>query len=161
MKLTVLSFLLSFMSACLFAQTIQNDVIGTTGGSAESGTISIEYSVGETVIETAESTEITLTQGFLQPMLSVTSIDDENILSGISVYPNPVGDELIIEISGDFIHPLQSMLFDINGKLLYESQLSSGTHTLNMQKYVQGTYFLKIVDVSAGKSMNSEIIKVR
>lgn len=161
MKYTVLLIFSCLVSVGVFAQTLQNDVVASGGGSAESGTISIEYSIGETVIETTESTGIILTQGFLQPMLSVTSIDEENMLSGISVYPNPVGDELIIEISGDFIHPLQSMLFDINGKLLFETQLSYGTHALNMQKYVQGTYFLKIVDVSAGKSMNSEIIKVR
>ena len=60
----------------------------------------------------------------------------------IKVYPNPVKDQLTIELPGQQVHTLQ--LLDITGKLLHEQNIQS-TSTLSLGHLnLSGIFILKV-----------------
>ena len=163
--LTILTLLLSFyfylLSSPSTGQTIQNDVIASGGGHAVTGNIDMEFTIGEPVIETFEETNLTLTQGFHQPSLVLTSIEEPDMLTNISIFPNPVSDELSIEIPADYSSKILYHLFDINGKLLQSGEFYSGSNKLEMHSYATASYVLQISDTSTGRQIQTKIMKIR
>ncbi len=64
-----LLFIFSVYSLCSFSQVIlEPSLYSNMGGSATFGTMQIDFSVGEPVIQTASANGVTLTQGFHQPI---------------------------------------------------------------------------------------------
>lgn len=157
----LLSFIFCLLSLHTTAQVIQNDVIVSGGGTSGFGGIKMEFSIGEPVIETFDVTEITLTQGFLQPLLIVTSIEKPDMLTGISVFPNPVKAELSIVIPEEFSSQLVCRLFDMTGKMYRKTDLAPGTSTLDMLDCASGNYLLIIFDTESGRQFQTKIIKIR
>lgn len=82
--------------------------------------------------------------------LAFTSRMKEIILYGESklllVYPNPVINDLTIEVFESLGEPITVELFTINGVLLQQHDLDPDTQglELNMDNYPMGTYFLKV-----------------
>jgi hypothetical protein len=62
----------------------------------------------------------------------------------VKTYPNPVKDKLNIEINAEVTKPYKAILFDIQGKLISESQLSAQNSILNMEWETAGVYFIKV-----------------
>ena len=81
------------------------------------------------------------------------SIDDES-LSDLSIYPNPVEDVLTIETSADLTDMIASV-FDINGKRVISHKLKS--NTLDVSYLESGIYFLRLE--AEGKTMKHKFIK--
>ncbi len=82
--------------------------------------------------------------------LAFTSEIKEIIVYGDSklllVYPNPVINDLKIEVFETLGDPVEVQLFTINGVLLQTHELEPETQgiQLNMENYPKGTYFLKV-----------------
>ena len=161
MKKTITSLLFMSVAIILNAQSIQNDVISSAGASSSSAGMKIDYTIGEPIIETAVATNVNLTQGFHQPSLTITSIEEPDALTDINCYPNPVNDELIIDVSSQYTEALIYMIYDLNGKILSSETLNSGTNTINMQSYAVGNYLLQIKETSSGRTFNSKILKIK
>jgi hypothetical protein len=60
------------------------------------------------------------------------------------VFPNPVNDLLYIDIASLLDNNTTGSLFDVNGKLIYSGKLVIGTNTIDMTKFTNGVYLLKI-----------------
>ncbi|MBL0337122.1 MAG: T9SS type A sorting domain-containing protein [Chitinophagaceae bacterium] len=75
-----------------------------------------------------------------------------SLRSGLSVtvYPNPVKDEVTIQQIGN-IHNTTIQLVDIRGHLIQQIQLTGPVYKLNMSKLSSGIYFLKTGDGSIFK----------
>ena len=73
------------------------------------------------------------------------------------IYPNPVTDILNISITNLQNDVTIASLFDNNGKLLYSSEMKSGTNMINMAKFAKGIYLLKLK--SNAETQNIKIIK--
>ena len=81
---------------------------------------------------------------------SVTGINQvENVISNVSVFPNPTTDKINIELNVEKVSTIKFQLLDVVGKLVFESNVGSiqGTykHTINTTGISKGTYFLKII----------------
>ncbi len=82
--------------------------------------------------------------------LAFTSDMEEVIVYGESklllVYPNPVINDLNIEVFESLGEPVEVELFTINGVLLQRHELEPETQglQLNLENYPKGTYFLKV-----------------
>ncbi len=89
---------------------------------------------------------------------SQTSSILSSMLSSISLYPNPIGNEdLIIDISKSYIPNTQLDFFDITGKLCFSQKLIEGNNTIRTQSLPKGLY---IVIVSDGlKSQSFKLVK--
>ena len=84
---------------------------------------------------------------------SALSVIDE-ALSDVSIYPNPVDDELTIKTSADIFDKIATV-FDINGKRLSSTKLK--TNTLDVSNLASGVYFLRLE--SDGKIIKRKFIK--
>ena len=90
--------------------------------------------------------------------------DDDETLSNaqerdVQVYPNPVKDELFVEIQkGDENENYRLMLFDGSGKMLKESnRQGNGKEPIDMRLFPSGVYYL-IISSREGK-LEYKIVK--
>ena len=79
--------------------------------------------------------------------------------SGITIYPNPVADQIIINVK-NLTGNLSFTLFDISGKQKFVGTLSSSISTFNFDELENGIYFGMIRD-EEGKIISREKILVR
>ncbi|WP_299121477.1 FG-GAP-like repeat-containing protein [uncultured Winogradskyella sp.] len=84
---------------------------------------------------------------------SALSVIDETLID-VSIYPNPVEDELTIKTSGNVIDKIATV-FDINGKRVLNMKLKS--NIINVSSLTSGIYFLRLE--SEGKIMKRKFIK--
>lgn len=120
------------------------------GGGAEINGNHYAYSIGEmTLVNTATSPNIIVTQGVLQPVESSGEVGiEDNLLTSDSfkVYPNPTKD--IINLKANFTDGgnLKVKVYDALGKeVMYEDwRIYSGqeVNQLNVQELAVGTYTL-------------------
>jgi len=76
------------------------------------------------------------------------------LISNISIYPNPASEVLII--NSEMIQDNTLYIFGTDGKLVSTRKLNSGDNSINIQKLSSGTYFYQLfnernVPVAAGK----------
>jgi hypothetical protein len=73
----------------------------------------------------------------------------ENVISTLSLYPNPAADEAILELTTKQSTNIRLQLTDVTGKLVrgVNAGLVYGfyKHTLNTRELTKGIYFLKII----------------
>lgn len=135
--LLVLS-LLSTMS--LSAQ----EVISTQGDSYINGTGSIDFTIGEVVIDTGTDGTNDITQGFHQTNWNFLGLEDHDPNYTASIFPNPTTDEL--NISASKFENVTYSLYDANGKLIMQNQLTAEQTTISANQLEPGQYSLVLTD---------------
>lgn len=131
-------------SYSIHAQSLTPEVVASSGESFTSSTIYLDWTLGELVTETF-SGNVELTQGFHQPTITPTSIDDlASSLGTIKVYPNPTSGNLFIEREkrGD----LQLMLWDMKGSVVMQVNMSDVMQELDLSQLTEGIYILRMSD---------------
>lgn len=159
---SLLLILFVFSVTGLFAQSVSPQVIATAGNYSENGGISLSWTLGEPVIETATGTGVILTQGFQQPdynIVVVEHIPASNL--DVNVFPNPTSGNLQIEWTGSIQTPAVISLYDMNGKELLVSKVTTSNQTgiLNLTEYANAQYVLKIVAKDVNFSKEYRIVK--
>jgi len=149
-KIISLLFGILFFVAGINAQEmLAPSVISSGGGYGENGNISISWTLGEIAVSTLSSTNMILTQGFQQPYDIDVGIRSNDINWNISVYPNPVDDELRIlfntEKSGDFLLEIQDVTGRLVTQVLHKQIIPGDIVILNTSTYTTGVYFLKVL----------------
>ena len=110
-------FAVLFLSLSLTSGFSQEGTTVTGGdGSGSGGTIA--YSVGQVFYTTISSSTGKATQG-IQQSYEILSVGlDAMPLLGLSVFPNPTIDQLILDVQGIQNEKLTYQLFDLEGKLI-------------------------------------------
>lgn len=121
-----------------YCQSAEQQVISSSGNHYNNGTIQLSYTIGEPVISTESNTTSTLTQGFHQTNWKFLGLEDFAPEITISVFPNPVMNQLNIQ-SNDFIG-ITYQLFDSNGKLVFEDELKDSNTQLNTETLAPAMY---------------------
>ena len=67
---------------------------------------------------------------------------ESSLSSRIRIYPNPASEFLFIDAD---VLQAKLQLFDMQGRLLVEQELDSGSHRLDLSGYPEGAYLLKIL----------------
>lgn len=138
------------------AQRLTPSVLATAGGQHQTNTISLEWTLGEAVVETTRLPNYVYTQGFHQPTLQVTEqvnplLTDSDYL--IQVFPNPVEAILTVRIEvqeGSLVSKSEEKLLlnltDLSGKSLQTkvAYLVNESAQLNMADLPAGVYVLYI-----------------
>jgi S-formylglutathione hydrolase len=60
----------------------------------------------------------------------------------ISLYPNPVNEELTIQINRK--HPFKVEIINIHGKILYQSEETGTSHKVDLLSFSSGIYFVRV-----------------
>jgi hypothetical protein len=144
-------------SLSVVAQQIKQEVIASAGGFnvASDNSISISWTLGETIIPTFTSQDgsLILTHGFQQKLI-ITTVE-ENILNPVrvTIFPNPASEIINIEFDSPTERELKLFLLDAQGKLVKTEQIESGitNKQINMQDLPSGIYYLRVIN---GKLVN-------
>lgn len=80
------------------------------------------------------------------PITIYDPVDVEELLSeaNLSLYPNPVSNQLTIEFKRYKQQVIQMEIFDLNGRMIRQSQLLQNTTRINMEELKKGVYFVKL-----------------
>lgn len=152
---TYFILLLLFPSLNVRAQSIERQVIGTTGTSYNSGTIMLDQTLGESVILTHDIGSIILTQGFHQPPASGSIGISELETSIFNIFPNPTKD--VFTITNESGEEFEISLYSTDGKLILREK-AIGLIQFSLGEYAYGSYYIQLLPKS-GKRIHSKIIK--
>lgn len=136
MKTILLSIL------CLSASVHAQEVISSQGESYTNSEGSIDFTIGEPITYTASDGTNDLTQGFHQTNWNFVSLENLDAQIDVSVYPNPVTFNLIIET--DNFQGLTYRLLDYQGRLVFQGELNEIKTCLDATDLTTGTYILGI-----------------
>lgn len=128
---------------CIQAQ--QGYVAAGGDASGTSGTAS--YSVAQTVYTSNKGEAGTVTQGVQQPYVisEILGMDALRQSFKASIYPNPTSNYLTLEVENSDTENLSYQLFDVNGKILQNSQLTGKKTSILMDELASAIYLLKVL----------------
>jgi len=157
-KLFILLSGILFCGSVVFCQTIQNSVISSAGGSASSGNVMMDYTLGEIVVETFSAGGNTLTQGFHQTNLSLVAIENVDLFAEISIYPNPTSELVNIDIPQNY-NEIDINMYDVTGKLIKNELNANGKVTFDVSALATGTYYLQVINPKNKQLKTFKLIK--
>ena len=137
-------FLLGFSMTGAMAQ----EAIPSAGGNASGSGGSVSYTVGQVACTLYTTGSGSVSQGVQQPYeiyVEVETGEADGVDFFCTSYPNPVSDELILEISDYQDQQLVCRLYDANGYLLENKEIKGSVTIISMGSLAAGTYFLKVV----------------
>ncbi len=117
--------------------------IVTIGGTASGNGGTVSYSIGQIVYTSHIGTDGYVAQGVQQPLeISIVfGVEDE---TGITAYPNPISDYVILSIDDFDISNLSYELYDLKGNLLRNEKITSNQTNIVTSNLVSATYFVTI-----------------
>ncbi len=142
MRTILLASLLLIAYSALFSQ----EIISPAGNYSANSDITISYTIGEPIIETLQSGDFQITQGFHQTKLIVSGISTNSICNdNVKVYPNPTNEYLYIDFNAkDEI--LVCFLTDENGKKLTTPSSINSIISIDMRHFPPGVYFIYLTN---------------
>ena len=149
-------FLIWLFSVSAFAQQIVPTVIGSAGNYRKTGNVSLEWTMGEWMVETIGNPNHKITQGFHQTNLTVVSTSNPT-LSGLSVYPNPFSASLKIDNRTE--GSIRIHLMDLMGQCIESKTMPTGSHDLDFQTLPDGLYLLEATSGNARQTLTIEKIR--
>ena len=145
----------TFASLSASAQSITPSVINSTGGTATVGNLIVDWNVGESMIST-QTNGIIVTNGQLQPVDEIISVEELNTSWNVSVYPNPTRDEFVITAPNAGV--FEASLFDLAGKFITKQTLMS-TNRMDVRSLANGSYYLQVRNTASQEFKTISLIK--
>jgi len=143
--------------------TLSPSVIGAAGGFDLKQNISLEWTLGETFVESVTGRDKWYTQGFHQPMLSARAISPSAARGyDIKIFPNPTQELLNVFIKTPEAEDLKLTLVDVTGKTIYTRWVPSGTPEIQVRvKHLpEGMYMLSVVSTKGYRINSFKVIKL-
>jgi len=131
-------FCLLLTSVCVSAQ----EVVATQGDSYSNSSGSIDFTVGEVLINTGTDGATDLTQGFHQTNWNFVSIEDHVPSYEAIIFPNPTS--AILNIRTSTFENVTYTLYDAEGKLIMQDKLSSAQTPIQVGQLAPGAYSLTL-----------------
>jgi len=144
----------------LFSQSISTDVISSAGETFESNEYTLDWTVGEGVVDFLFAEGKTLSLGFHQTDIILANLSEDITESVSKVFPNPTQNHITIEY-GDKDRELSITITDLLGrKYLEKKVLSESSVEIDMTDFPNGNYLLEIMTEQGEKSIY-KIIKLK
>ena len=123
------------------AQNLSPTVINSSGGVIQNNSHSLEWSLGELTVSTLTSPVNLLTQGFLQPNVTIVGTEDFFDESRLAVFPNPVSNWLNLQT--DILDIKTVQVHDVLGRLVLQSEFQP---LLDIHQLENGTFIISFFD---------------
>ena len=126
--------------------SIALDLISSTGDYFHHENVSMSFSLGEIAINTLESDNQVITQGFQQSRLPIFDvyIVDPVFRSDILIYPNPAYASLFIDLKQNKLKEYNLEIYNLLGEKVHDIKLNKRITELNIQPLQNSIYILKI-----------------
>ncbi|MFN0034268.1 MAG: T9SS type A sorting domain-containing protein [Saprospiraceae bacterium] len=134
-------------------------VIGSLGGEGNVGSMNLQYTAGEAFVTTIEDNGSALTQGFHQPCLVVTSVEETFLPGAVTVFPNPTAAIVNVRFADIKLENLRISLFDAAGKSILTSSVHAELWQTDLSGLAGGYYLLKVTDLETHQSNSFKIFK--
>lgn len=158
LKLSLFCLLNIFFSG----ETLGQEVIGSSGGTDSTSNSQVTWSVGETIIETATIGSIDFTQGYVQPIFLIVSLEEVNSSNiSLKLFPNPANQEFNLVIEGTSESMFYLRITNISGQLVREKSFTEAKYTVNIDELLPATYFVEIVNEDGSYYNKLKLVKTR
>ena len=148
---------IGFLSAG-FVQAQQSS--NAAGGDATGSGGSVAYSIGQVVYTANTSPSGTVSQGVQQAYeIFLIGINETELNSSLSVFPNPILDNLTLQISDYYNEKLSFHLYDLQGKSLNKEQIIAEQTQINTSSLPPATYFIEVLNQENKHVQSFKIIK--
>lgn len=138
MKKNTLGFFSLLFTLSLSAQ----EVVSTQGSSYSNASGAIDFTIGEVIINTGTSGTASLTQGFHQTNWKFLGLTDFAPNYDVTIFPNPTSEFLTIQTNS--YENVQYSLFDAQGKIVLEGNLTNSQTQLKVNQLANGNYTLSL-----------------
>ena len=144
--------------SCCFVFSIQaQEVVSTQGDSYQNAAGSIDFTIGEPVINTVSNGTNDLTQGFHQTNWNFVGLEDHQPDYHASVFPNPVENYLHIRVTS--FDGVNYALYDDQGRLIESNHLSGEITSIMVKSLAPGPYNLRLIDAENKVLKTFKLIK--
>ena len=133
-----------FLVATFFAafSASAQEVVSSQGQTYSNSNGSIDFTVGEVVINTGSNGTNDLTQGFHQTNWNFLGVEDYAPDHQVIIFPNPTQDVLNIKTS--VYENVTYTLYDAQGKLVLQNILSAEQTPIQVSQLAPGSYSLTL-----------------
>lgn len=128
--ITILILIVCFSAKAQVTVTYTYDDLQRLTQASYSNGVGIQYTYDQLGNRTQETKTSTL------------SVEEVKPLNNLTVYPNPFKDFLNIQTKEDNLISIQ--LFDINGRIIKQENISGNSYQLNLENLPQAIYILEI-----------------
>lgn len=106
-----------------YGQANDLSVVATAGTSFASGNLSLDWTLGEVIVDFYDEPGLGLSQGFHQPVYQLVAIKSIPVEFGqIAVFPNPFSDELMVKMNFAAFEKGEMELVDSKGASVWKKQ---------------------------------------
>lgn len=134
--------------------------VNVSGGDVTGSGGSVSYSIGQIDYITNTGSSGSVAQGVQQPYEIFTiGIEESELNISLSVFPNPTTDNLNLQITEYNNEKLRYRLFDFQGKLLRDEQITTQQTQINAASLPSATYFIYVVNQVNKQVQSFKIIK--
>jgi hypothetical protein len=120
------------------------EVVSTQGDSYSNANGSIDFTIGEVIINTVNEGTNDITQGFHQTNWNFVELEDHAPAFEVSIFPNPTED--VLNIRTDKFENISYALYDQQGKLVLKDMLSGALSPIVVNQLAPGSYSLTLYD---------------
>jgi len=141
-------------------------LLSTAGGFYRNSTISVSWSLGESITETFGNQTHTLTQGFQQSKLGPVGVIEpkEPLKGAIEVFPNPTQGLVFVNFTAELLLqnevPNRYDLYDIQGKLLETGPIPGKSFIIDIHPFIGAVYYLRLFNSESNTQTNIIIQKI-
>lgn len=157
MKIKLLFLVFVSIFSLTYGQDKDLQVISAAGKSFETGNLSLDWTLGEVIIDFLDEPASGLSQGFHQPvyqLVSVKSIPAE--VGMIAAFPNPFSDELMVKMTFANVEKGDLELLDLKGRSIWKKPFEGNevVETYSASALPSGAY-LFVVTLGRDASVQS------
>ena len=94
---------------------------------------------------------------------NIVTINNKCNAKSVRIYPNPVveNQSLGVYISGAYVGTIKGELMSMSGQLVQAFTLQKGTNTLAVKGLAQGTYMMRVTEVSTGENESFKVVVIK
>lgn len=140
MKKTTFVLLSLFATISVTAQ----EVVSTQGDSYSNASGSIDFTIGELIIDTGTDGTNDITQGFHQTNWTFLGVEDHSPSYEATIFPNPTSELLNIRTST--FENVTYTLYDAQGKLILQDKLSAEQTPIQVSQLAPGNYSITLTN---------------
>jgi hypothetical protein len=94
---------------------------------------------------------------------NIVTVNNKCNDKSVRIYPNPIveNQSLGVYISGAYVGTIKGELMSISGQLMRSFTLQKGTNILAVKGLAQGTYMMRVTEVSTGENESFKVVVIK
>lgn len=157
----LLQIIFSFLLITLFSKAVVGqEIISGSGGTDTTKNTQVTWNLGEPIIGLGSSGSIDVTQGYVQPIFLIVSLEEvkSNNIS-LNIFPNPANQEFNLVLEGNLESIFYVRISNINGQLVKEESFVESKHKVLIDDLLPATYFVEIQNETGSYYNKLKLVK--